>query len=434
MNSSKHGGEKHMPSIRIAKRTVEEIVPQNRDAYLWDTDLSGFGVKISPKGARIYLVQYRAGGRKAPTRRVTIGRHGSPWTADQARQEAKRILGLVATDHDPAEDKAKVRKDLNVGELCDLYLNEGCHTKKASTIATDKGRIERHIKPLLGKKRLGAITKADIQRFMNDVAAGKTAANIKTGPRGRAIVEGGKGTATRTLGLLGGIFSFAVDRGMRQDNPVRGIKRFADKKNERFLSPEELARLGKVLQKALEDGENATAIAAIRLLILTGCRKSEILGLKREWIDWERGYLRLPDSKTGAKIVPMGAPALELLASLPVIEGNPYVLPSLPREGHYVGLPKVWEKIREKAELGDVRLHDLRHSFASTAAASGDSLIVIGALLGHKDTATTSRYAHLTNDALRMAATRTANHIAAAMGDKPDKATIVSLRPKQHEV
>ncbi len=413
-----------MASIRIGKRAVENLTPRTKDSYFWDTELSGFGVKISPKGMRTYIVQYRSGvgGRKAPSRRVTIGRHGSPWSAEQARGEARRVLGLAATGYDPAAEKSKARNEPNIAELCDLYLENGVGTKKASTVATDKGRIERHIKPLLGRKKVPDVTRADIQRFLQDVASGKTAKDVKTGSRGRAIVKGGKGTATRTVGLLGGIFSFAIDRGLRDDNPVIGVKRFPDRKCERFLSLEELSRLGTSLQKAADDGENAIAVAAVRLLILTGCRKSEILALKWDWIDWERGCLRLPDSKTGAKKVPLGVPALDLLASLPKIEGNSHVLPGSGANGFYTGLPKFWERLRLRAGLDDVRLHDLRHSFASVAAAGGDSLIVIGAMLGHKDSATTARYAHLANDTLRLAATRTANQIAAAMdlGDVGD--------------
>ena len=273
------------------------------------------------------------------------------------------MLGMIADGVDPAEVKAADKAAMSVAELCDLYLAEGVATKKGATLAMDRGRIERHVKPLLGRMPVGAVTRADIARFMQDVAAGKTARDEKTGFRGRSIVKGGKGVATRTVGMLGAIFAFAVDRGLRPDNPARGVKRFTDGKSERFLSPAELARLGETLAAAEREGENPSAVAAIRLLTLTGGRKNEILSLRWEYVDFERACLRLPDSKTGAKVVPLGAPALELLASLPRVEGCPYVLPSNTGEGHFVGLQKVWARLRERAGLLGVRVHDLRHSF-----------------------------------------------------------------------
>ena len=207
----------------------------------WDGELTGFGVRVRATGAKSFVAVYRTGGRNSPHRRVTIGAVGKI-EADKARDEAKTIIRQAELGQDHAAEKAKARAEMTFDKVCDLYLDEGCETKKASTIATDKGRIERHIKPLLGKKRIGEITRADVERFMRDVAAGKTAADVKTKKHGRAIVEGGKGTATRTVGLLGGIITFAVSRQLRADNPVRGVKRYADQKGETFLSAAELGR------------------------------------------------------------------------------------------------------------------------------------------------------------------------------------------------
>jgi integrase len=260
---------------------------------------------------------------------------------------------------------------------------------------------------------------------LQDVASGKTAANIKTGS-GQAKVEGGKGTATRTVGLLGGIFTFAVERGVRPDNPARGVKRFRGKKQERFLAPSELAQLGDALTTAQQDGESLYAVAAIRLLVLTGARKSEILTLKWDYVDTERGCLRLPDSKTGAKVIPLGAAALEALVNIPRIEDNPYVFPGR-KCGHFVGLYNNWDRIRKRAGLEDVRLHDLRHSFASVAVAGGSSLYLVGKVLGHEQASTTERYAHLADDPLRAVADKTAGQIAAAMNGGQD-AEVVELK------
>lgn len=282
------------------------------------------------------------------------------------------------------------------------------------TLSSDQGRINRHIIPLLGKMRVKDVTRGDIERFQQSVAEGKTAITEKT-EKSRATVTGGKGVATRTMGLLGGIFTFAVDRGMRADNPVHGVKKFKENRFERFLTSEELKALGKALKKAEKEGENIFAIAAIRLLILTGCRKNEILSLKWKHIDFERSCLRLPNSKTGAKVVPLGQAAIELLKKMPKHEGNPYVLVGDKEGTHFVALQKIWVDIRTSAGMPDLRLHDLRHSFASVGAGSGHSLLMIGALLGHRDAKTTARYAHLAADPVKLAADAIAEAIKKAM-------------------
>lgn len=412
---------------KIIKRTVDAAKTGDRDAFLWDSEIKGFGLKVTPKGKKVYVLQYRLNGA---LRRFTIGTHGSPWTATQARDEAMRLLGLVKEGKDPSSAKQAEKDAKMVSQLCDLYLKEGCGTKKASTVATDKGRIERHIKPLLGRKRVKDVTPNDIKKFLHDVASGKTAADVKTGKHGRARVSGGKGTATRTVGLLGGVFSFAVDGGMRSDNPVRGVKRYADRRNERYLSPKELARLGDALAGAERDGENRTAINAIRLLVLTGCRKSEILTLQWKHVNFETGYLELPESKTGQKRVPLGAPALEVLASLKRIEGNPYVFPGEKEKQHLIGLPRAWKRIRKAAELEDIRLHDLRHSFASVGVGAGMGLVVVGKLLGHRDPKTTARYAHIADDPAKAAADRISTSILDLMQSGQRQAGVVGF-PKQ---
>lgn len=406
-----------MAAGRITKRTVDSLAVRGKDYVHWDGELTGFGVRVRATGAKSFVAVYRIGGRNSPQRRVTIGAVGKI-EADKAREEAKSIILQAELGHDRAAEKAKVRAEMTFDKVCDLYLKEGCETKKASTMATDRGRIERHIKPLLGKKRIGEITRTDVEKFMRDVANGKTAADEKTKKRGRAIVEGGKGTATRTVGLLGGIMSFAVSRQLRPDNPVRGVKRYADKKGETFLSSAELAKVGAALAAAEEAGANPAAAAIIRLLAFTGARKSEIAGLKWSEVDVERGYLRLGDSKTGAKVIPMGAPACEVLTGHPITEGSVYVFPASTGESHFQGVEKVWRSVRAAAGFPNLRLHDLRHSFASTGLARGDALPVIGAILGHADVKTTSRYAHLADDPVKLAADAIAREVADAFGNR----------------
>jgi integrase len=418
-----------MAAGRITKRTVDALEVTGKEYVHWDSELTGFGVRVRATGAKSFVAVYRTGGRNSPQRRVTIGKVGKI-EADKARNEARTIILQAELGQDRAAEKAKLRAEMTFDKVCDLYLKEGCETKKASTIATDTGRIERHIKPLLGKKRIGEISRTDVDKFMRDVASGKTAADEKTKKRGRAIVEGGKGTATRTVGLLGGIMSFAVMRQMRADNPVRGVKRYADKKGETFLSATELAKVGAALTTLEAEGANPAAIAIVRLLAFTGARKSEIAALRWSEVDLERGYLRLGDSKTGAKVIPIGAPAAEVLAGVVAIEGREYVFPAATGDSHFQGVEKVWRKARAAAGLPALRLHDLRHSFASVGLARGDALSVIGAILGHADVKTTSRYAHLADDPVRQAADAIAKSVQAAFSSKPS-AEIVAIEGRK---
>ena len=408
-----------MASGRITKRTVDALQTTGKEYVRWDGELTGFGVRVRASGSKSFVAVYRTGGRNSPQRRVTIGAVGKI-EADAAREQARAIIRQAELGIDYAAEKTKARAELTLDKVCDLYLAEGCNTKKASTVATDKGRIERHIKPLLGKKRIGEITRADVEKFMRDVAAGKTAADEKTKKHGRAIVEGGKGTATRTVGLLGGIMTFAASRQLRQDNPVRGVKRYPDRQGERYLSSAELARLGEALAGMEQEGANPAAIAIIRLLAFTGARKNEIARLLWSEVDLERGYLRLGDSKTGAKIIPIGAPACEVLASITAVDDSPYVFPASSGDGAFQGTEKVWRKLRERAGFPELRLHDLRHSFASVGLARGDALPVIGAILGHSDVKTTSRYAHLADDPVRQSVDGISTSVAAALRGSRD--------------
>jgi integrase len=380
---------------------------------IWDSVVAGFGVRCQ-RLAKVYVLKFSFQGRQ---RWMTIGKHGAPWTPEKARIEARRLLGVVADGKDPAEKRDILKDDLRLSDLCDLYLKEGVATKKASTTSTDRGRIERHIKPLLGNRLCRNITQADVERMMQDIANGKTAVDERTGPKGRAIVKGGEGTATKSVTILGAIFTFAIRRGLRPDNPAHGVKKYPPRKLERFLTSSELSRLGRALTLADEKGVNPSATNAIRLLILTGCRKGEVLTLRWKDTDFERSCLRLPDSKTGAKVVPLGKPALELLETLPRLDDNPYVFPGSKGTKHFVGLPKVWERIRSDAGLDDVRIHDLRHSFASVGALRGESLLIISKALGHQNMETTAGYAHLTDDPLKAAVDRISGSIADAMSD-----------------
>jgi integrase len=407
-----------MAIARITKLLVDSITAGKKDQFIWDSTVKGFGLKVTPSGSKVFIVQYRdpklRGSR--PTR-VTIGKFGSPWTADNARAEAKRILGMVATGNDPTKLKASNKTALTVAELCDIYFERGASMKKASTIATDRGRVERHIKPLLGKLKVSQVTKHEVREFINDVAAGKTARDVRTGLRGRVIVTGGKGTATRTAGLLSGIFAFAVDAGYLDTNPVHGVAKFKGKKNERFLSLSEIQTIGGVLSEMEGEGVNPKALSIIRLLALTGARRGEIVNLKRSEVDLDSRTLRLADSKTGQKNIPLNRAAIEILSRI-IAEDQPkrsaYLFPAEAGDGPYNGVPKVWQAVRNRIGDPTLRLHDLRHSFASLAVSQGASLPMIGALLGHANSATTQRYAHLSDDPVRGATEMVGDAISAA--------------------
>jgi integrase len=409
---------------KITKSAVDALAPSGAEVVLWDQEVRGFGIRARAGGAKTYILHYRTGsGRAAPLRKLTIGKHGSPWTPDMARIEAKRLLGLVASGEDPADRRANERKALTLAELCDLYLAEGATHKKASTLKADVARVAHHIKPLLGQMRVDKVARADIERVLTDVKAGKTAAPTpKKGERRRpgSIVTGGSGVAAQCVALLSTLLAFAVSRGLRSDNPARGIKKPPVRKMERFLSEEEIARLAAALATESSRTGNPYPAAAIRLLLLTGGRRGEILGLRWPHVDFEQRYLRLPDSKTGAKVVYLNPPALEALARLPHVEGNPYVFPGKAERTPLGGIDKVWFRVRALAGLEGVRLHDLRHSFASMGVAGGLSLPIIGALLGHKHPATTGRYAHLSADPVRAANDVIGMRIAAAMNDRSD--------------
>lgn len=404
---------------RITKRTIDAVAATGREQFLWDSEMRGFGARVSREGRVAYIVQYRFEGRQ---RRYKIGPHGAPWTPETARIEARRILGEIAEGSDPQQRRFDERAAIDVSRLCDRYLDEGLFAAKPSSVASARNNVENHIKPLLGSRRAASLERGDIEAMMRDIAAGRTARRVKQGPRRLARVRGGKGAANSALVTLSAALGFGVVHQVRAENPALGIRKFPGKKMERFLSPAELARLGQVLAAASALGvESPFALAAIRLLILTGCRKSEILTLKRGQVDRYHRCLRLPDSKTGAKIVHLGAAAMRVIAGVPEIAGNPYLLPGKTDGTHVTDLQSVWERIRMTAGLEDVRLHDLRHSFASVGAATGDSMLIIGALLGHSSPKTTARYTHLSDHPLKSAADRISEAIERYLADgEPD--------------
>ena len=333
---------------------------------------------------------------------------------------------------DPADKRNAARTAVSFAELCDDYLTEGVAHKKPSTIRADRGRISGHLKPLLGKKRAIAINRADIERLLSDVKAGKTSAPVPIRRRPGSVLRGGSGVAAQCVALASTILQFAVDRGIRPDNPARGVKKPPVRKLQRFLSDSELGKLADALNREIEAEGNPFPVAAIRLLALLGARRSEIVQLRWRNVDIDRQLLLLDDSKTREKIIHLSPPAVDILANLPRVAGNEFVIAGGKEGRPYVGLDKVWGRIRSSAGLPDVRLHDLRHTYASVGAGASFGLPIIGKLLGHTQAQTTARYSHLAADPLRKAVDTIAATISAAMdrgvNSNPAPTKVVSIK------
>jgi integrase len=417
---------------RIGLRQVRSLGPGET---IWDASLSGFGARRQKSNAVSYVLFYRT--REGRQRWFTIGRHGAPWTPEAAREEAKRLLGDVARSADPAADKKTARNALTVTELCDLYLADADAgklvtrrgtQKKSSTLALDRSLITRHIKPLLGPLRVAAVIRQDIEGLMHDVTEGKTAIRAKTKARGLARVRGGKGAASRTVSLLGAIFTYATRHRMRSDNPVRGVIRPADGRRHRRLSDAEYESLGDALRKANAECIWPAAIAVGRFLAITGWRSGEALTLRWDEIDFARRTALLGDTKTGRSMRPLSHAACDVVRS--VARSGDLVFPATRGSGAVVmsGFKKLWKRIVKLGGLPtDITPHVLRHSFASLAADLGYSEPVIAALVGHKGRSTTSRYLHSADAVLLAAADAVADRTLELMGERRN-AKIIPLR------
>lgn len=407
---------------KLTKTIVDRAELREKQYTIWDSDLKGFGVFIHPTGTKTYFVDYRAA--EGNRRRMTIGRHGSI-TTEQARKLAIETMGgIVLQRDDPLLERRTRRASLTVAELCDNYLiaarkgliiGRSGKAKKSTTLETDEGRIERHIKPLLGRKLVIDMKRPDIAKFIRDVTAGKTALKEKsTKLRGITLVAGGAGTATRTTGLLGGILSYAVSEGIIESNPAHGVSKPAYKKRDRRLNAAEFRSLGAVLQK--HDHEPWQAIVGIKLLALTGCRLGEIVKLKWEEVDLEGQALRLGDSKTGASIRPIGKSVVELLKTIQPEQPAGFVLYGVRNPDiSYGALDSAVDRLVKTAGLEGVTAHTLRHSFASVAADLNYSDSTIGSIIGHAGSTITSRYTHRLDSVLIAAADKISEEIIKQM-------------------
>jgi integrase len=423
-----------MPMKRITAGAVEAMAS---GAVIWDTEVRGFGIRHRVRD-RVYLLKTRI---KGCQRILTIGRHGrGAWGPESARREAIRLLGLIRDGKDPAADRDEAKAAPDLATFATRYLTEYARPhKKPRSVAEDERLLKLHILPALGASKVREIGKADVARFHAAMRPTPVAGN-------------------RALAMLSAMLGWAEKVGERPDNsnPCRHIDRYPEKPVEKLLTAGELARLGDALVCAAQPwtdvsraawrqqcerqamditgseraasikarmprrntAEDWRAIAAFRLLIFTGARLGEVLTLRWEWIDASQGIARLPDSKTGAKNLYVPPGALAVLGGLPRMASNPHVLPGDRPGAAFVGIQKPWQRVRALAGLPDLRIHDLRHAFASVAVASGDSLFIVGKILGHRQASTTERYAHLAPDPAKAVAARTAERLAGLLGAK----------------
>ena len=383
---------------RITKRSVDAVKTDGTDTVYWDGELTGFGLRVRRSGRKSYVVQTRIAGKLCW---FTIGPHG-PLNPDQARARALEILACAKKGIDPRDADARREAEPSMADLGRRFLEEYVPVHcKPSTGEEYRRSVRLFVDPVIGELRVPEVQRKDI-------------AALHHGLRDKPY------QANRTLGVLSKMFSLAEVWGWRPDgsNPCRHVKRYKEHKRERFLSPEETERLGQVLREAEE--EMPSAVAAFRLLLLTGCRMSEIRDLRWEYV--KNDCIELPDAKTGGRVVPLGPEARAVLSAIPRDEDNPWVIAGRLPGSHLTDLQRPWRRIRKQAGLEDVRIHDLRHSFASRALALGESLTMIGKLLGHTQVQTTARYAHLARHSIQTAAARITESIGGnLLGEPPER-------------
>lgn len=427
--------------MKLNAKSIDRLEPTDKRRIIWDSELRAFGISVGTTGRKTFVVRYLAegGGRGAPQRQKTLGTYPT-LTAKDARNMARDVLADVRRGADPAGDLAAKRAELTVAKAIDFYEQEGCFVQRGIRIGepmkpdTKKftlARLRHHVVPLLGKMRVTEIDEGDIETFVRDVSLGKTARNKlvvdpETGKRKRIIVKGGPGAARKVARDLSAVFSF-LKRHKRKTNvthnPVEDASvRKTDNKRERFLSIEEVQRIGEALDDLESEGVNPKAINITRGWALTGCRRNEIAGIKKDELkELERGLIIFEDSKTGRSVRPIGGAAVALFEALleqAAESESPFIFPAERGDGFYGGTKRVWPEIVKRAKLPGVTPHTLRHTLGGFGGSTGEALLMIGSLLGHSNARSTSIYAHVAYDPARQAADRVTGPIAAALERK----------------
>ena len=392
--------------VKLTKRYIDAQTPDpEKERWIWDSEVRGLFLRIYQSGEKRFAMKFRVGRQQKV---FTIGTVGSPWTIETAREHAKEQLRDASLGVDPQKRKAAARAEPTVSELIDRYLKEGPAdkpNKRAATWEQDRSSLHSHIRPLLGSRIAAHLKPSDLAKAQSEIAAGKTAVSALSGKkRGRLNITGGKTTASRCTIIFQAMMAWAVSRKILVAHPTLGVVRYKIEKRERFISVDEVQKIFEATERLEKRGEVRSEFGLIiRLLILTGARRGEIQGLQWREVDLARRLIVLPDarSKTGARRIPLSDAAIEVLEGIK--RNGDYVFPANranAASGHTVGLPRAWRAIRDEAGLDDLRIHDLRHSFASFAAEAGASLQLIGKALGHTQMRTTERYAHLRDDPL----------------------------------
>jgi len=402
---------------KLTKRSVDSMaIPAKGQAFLWDEELRGFGVRAMPSGLKVFVLQYR--NEEGRSRRIVLGRYGV-LTVEQARKQAIMKLGSVAGGADPADERAQSRAAITIGEVCNWYLENAESRKllgrrhrpiKASSLAMDRSCIETHIKPLIGTRQVRQLRTADIEKMQADIAGGRTAKPKRDKGRG-GRTTGGPGVAGRTVATLRSILAHAMRYGIVENNPAAGARKIAGKPRTRRLSAEEIRALGRAFPVAERNGENPTGLAAIQVLLLTGYRISEVIGMERSWLHADKGFVHFPDTKTDGQIRPIGKAAIAVLSSILSKRGLPLFFPSDLVDRPFSAVPEVLHALCTIAGIERVSPHVLRHTFGSVAGDMGFSELTIAGLLGHGARGSTQIYVHL-DEALRLAADRVSEKIA----------------------
>ncbi|WP_425410842.1 tyrosine-type recombinase/integrase [Hyphococcus sp.] len=406
-----------MPVTKITKAKINDQKPGTRDEYVWDDEIRGFGLKITPVGKLVYLLQYRLGGRSGRMRRYTIGEHGKDgWTPATARRRAKELRDEINRGVDPMEMRDRRKETPTFGAAFEEYSAE---QKRIGQMRRKGSAARKGWKPLTAKMNDRMARLFFLPRFKNRLVTDISRADISA--LHREMGETPR-QANNVLQLLSGFFNWLEKTGAPRPerNPVSGIDRYEEHAIERFLTGEELQRLSAALSEYEERARQQNypvqiaEAAAIRLAIFTGMRVGEILPLEWDWIDFNKSEIALPDSKVGKRTVPLNAPAKAVLSELERSK-SPYVFNGQNANSHLPTMQRAWRKIRKSAKLEDVHLHDLRHTHASVGVTSGAHMRLIAGLLGHSTTRTTERYAHIDADPLRAASETIAKRIEDAM-------------------
>ena len=417
-----------MSKQRLTKTVCDGAEAHGVRCTLWDSDLPGFGLRISPAGAKTWVAKYRVNGssRNSPGKWMTLGSYQA-LEPPQARAAAKKVLAEARLGHDPASALAAKRLEKTVKEVVELYGVEGLvisrgqnigRAMKPLTAKYTMARLRHHVLPILGNLRASEVSEREIEALARSVAAGKTASDQVVGPRRRVIVRGGEGAARKVVRDLSAVFSFAQRQGIVSSNPVTaaGVRK-TDERRVRFLSLAEVQRLGAALDELEAEGANPKAMNIARLWVLSGCRRNEIAGLKWSEVDFERGVLNFEDTKTGGSVRPLGGAALAILKALSAEAESDatFVFPAERGAGFYQGTKGVWPSAIKRAALPGVTPHVLRHTLGGHASSGGESLLLIGAILGHANPRSTAIYAHVNHDPAKLAADRITGALAAAL-------------------